>query len=251
MIEEGYSPPPPLPEQRRIAAILDKADALRAKRREAIAKLDQLLQSVFLEMFGDPVTNPMGWPCKTIGELATKITSGSRGWAKYYSDGGPLFLRIQNLVNGELALDDVARVTPPDSAEARRTRVETDDVLVSITADLGRTAVVPDLIETAHINQHLAILRLAEINSTYAAHYLASAGGALQFKRLDRVGVKSGLNFNDLRGLKILVPSLSAQERYAEFVSKVRKQQSAALNSHKLFENNFRSLQQHAFSGEL
>lgn len=62
-------PLPPLPEQRRIAAILDKADALRAKRREAIAKLDQLLQSVFLEMFGDPVTNPKGWPVETLGEL--------------------------------------------------------------------------------------------------------------------------------------------------------------------------------------
>ncbi|MGN2467628.1 restriction endonuclease subunit S [Pseudomonas syringae] len=62
-------PLPPLPEQRRIAAILDKADALRAKRREAIAKLDQLLQSVFLEMFGDPVTNPKGWPMKFFGEV--------------------------------------------------------------------------------------------------------------------------------------------------------------------------------------
>lgn len=60
---------PALSEQRRIAAILDKADALRAKRREAIAKLDQLLQSVFLEMFGDPVTNPKGWPMKFFGEV--------------------------------------------------------------------------------------------------------------------------------------------------------------------------------------
>ncbi|WP_458379601.1 restriction endonuclease subunit S [Pseudomonas chlororaphis] len=62
-------PLPALSEQRRIAAILDKADALRAKRREAIAKLDQLLQSVFLEMFGDPVTNPKGWPMKLFGEV--------------------------------------------------------------------------------------------------------------------------------------------------------------------------------------
>lgn len=68
-------PLPPLPEQRRIAAILDKADALRAKRCEAIAKLDQLLQSVFLDMFGDPVTNPKGWPRATFGELI-KVKSG-------------------------------------------------------------------------------------------------------------------------------------------------------------------------------
>lgn len=62
-------PLPPLPEQRRIAATLDKADSLRAKRREAIAKLDQLMQSVFLEMFGDPITNPMGWPMTCFGEV--------------------------------------------------------------------------------------------------------------------------------------------------------------------------------------
>ncbi|MCB2256600.1 restriction endonuclease subunit S [Pseudomonas chlororaphis] len=68
-LEELNIPLPPLPEQRRIAAILDKADALRAKRREAIAKLDQLLQSMFLEMFGDPVTNPKGWPMKFFGEV--------------------------------------------------------------------------------------------------------------------------------------------------------------------------------------
>ena len=70
-LEAVKIPLPPLPEQRRIAAILDKADALRAKRREAIAKCDQLLQSVFLDMFGDPVTNPKGWPVKPLGELGT------------------------------------------------------------------------------------------------------------------------------------------------------------------------------------
>jgi len=68
-IEELEIPLPPLPEQRRIAAILDKADELRAKRREAIAKLDQLLQSVFLELFGDPVTNPKGWPMLPFGTV--------------------------------------------------------------------------------------------------------------------------------------------------------------------------------------
>lgn len=77
IVAEVRIPLPELPEQRRIAAILDKADALRAKRREAIAKLDQLLQSVFLEMFGDPVTNPKGWPQVRFSELLESIDSGT------------------------------------------------------------------------------------------------------------------------------------------------------------------------------
>ncbi len=159
---------PPLPEQRRIAAILDKADELRQKRRQAIEKLDELLQSVFLDMFGDPVTNPKGWEEKTVGELEEFITSGSRGWAKYYSDDGDLFIRIQNLKKGVLDLSDTAFVQAPDSAEAKRTRVKAGDILVSITADLGRTAVVPEGIQKAHINQHLAILRLRGVEPAFA-----------------------------------------------------------------------------------
>ena len=103
-------PLPPLDEQRRIAAILDKADVLRQKRRQAIGKLDDLVQATFLEMFGDPVTNPMGWPVKKLSESLAFLTSGSRGWARYYSDEGSPFLRIQNVGRGQLLLDDLAFV---------------------------------------------------------------------------------------------------------------------------------------------
>ena len=134
---------PPLAEQKRIAGILDAADALRAKRREALAELDILLQSTFLDMFGDPVTNPMGWEVVTVGDEIGFLTSGSRGWAKYYAKDGDTFIRIQNLKDGQLDLGDIAFVNAPESAEARRTKVEPGDVLLSITADLGRTDVTP------------------------------------------------------------------------------------------------------------
>lgn len=244
-------PLPPLPEQRRIAAILDKADALRAKRREAIAKLDQLLQSVFLDMFGDPVTNPKGWPKTTIGELASFITSGSRGWAAHYSDSGALFIRIQNLVGGELDLQDCAFVVPPDTAEARRTLIQPGDVLVSITADLGRTAVVPNNIGPAHINQHIAILRLAGVNPAFVSHFLASAGGQQQFQRLNRAAVKAGLNFNDLRSLEVFLPPTALQEKYLSVISKVRATYGQMANFLERSGSQFTSLQQLAFTGTL
>ncbi|WP_161554194.1 restriction endonuclease subunit S [Stenotrophobium rhamnosiphilum] len=251
VVHRELVPVPPLPEQRRIAAILDKADALRAKRREAIAKLDQLLQSVFLDMFGDPVTNPKGWPKATIGELASFITSGSRGWAAHYSESGALFIRIQNLVGGELDMEDCAFVNPPDSAEARRTLVQPGDVLVSITADLGRTAVVPTDIGRAHINQHIAILRLVDVNPAFVSHFLASSGGQQQFQKLNRSAVKAGLNFNDLRSLEVLMPSQAVQEKYLSVIAKVRASQVQMTNQLLKSDLQFAALQQQAFQGNL
>lgn len=84
----------PLPEQRRIADLLDRAEALRAKRRAALARLDTLTQSIFLDMFGDRASILRRWPTTPLGSLLEFLTSGSRGWAEYYSESGDLFLRI-------------------------------------------------------------------------------------------------------------------------------------------------------------
>lgn len=247
IVRDSLIPLPPLPEQRRIAAILDKADALRAKRRQAMAKLDQLLQSVFLEMFGDPVTNPKGWPIATVETLATFITSGSRGWAKYYAESGTKFIRIQNLIGGNLDLTDCAYVNAPETAEAKRTRVREGDILVSITADLGRTAVVPPGIGDAYINQHIAILRLTGVDPTFAAHYLASAGGKHQFDRLNRAGVKAGLNFNDLRALTIAIPPIERQHQYLQALQVLRTQSDKATEQLQQVNALAMSLQTQAF----
>ena len=162
----------------------------------------------------------MSWPRKKLSDLLTFLTSGSRGWAKYYADSGALFLRIQNVSGGRVNLDDVAYVQAPDSAEARRTIVQPGDVLLSITADLGRTGVVPDNIGPAHINQHLAILRVEGINPHFLAAYLSSPDGQRQVKRLDRVGVKSGLNFDDVRSLAVPLPPLPEQRRIVAILDK-------------------------------
>jgi type I restriction enzyme, S subunit len=249
---EAYEIPlPPLEEQKRIAAILDAADALRAKRRESLAQLDTLLQSTFLEMFGDPITNPMGWDVVNVGDEIGFLTSGSRGWAKYYADRGDTFIRIQNLKNGRLDLSDIAFVNAPESAEAKRTKVEPGDVLLSITADLGRTAVVPHDIGKAHINQHLAILRFAEQDPVFVSYQLASEGGQAQFARLNREGVKAGLNFNDVRSIQLTKPPLDLQHRFATIVESVEKQKTQLKAHLAELDTLFASLQSRAFSGKL
>jgi len=241
----------PLPEQKRIAEILNKADALCDKRKKSIAKLDELLQSVFLDMFGDPITNPKGWDIVELKDLLDFITSGSRGWAKYYSDIGDTFIRIQNLQNGQLNLNEIAFVNPPKSAEAKRTKVQSGDVLVSITADLGRVGVVPQSIGDAYVNQHIAILRVKEIQPSFLAFYLASSGGKAQFNRLNRQGVKAGLNFDDLRKLKILIPPMSLQNEFVQFREKLMQKSKKLLDSKVSIEMLFSSLQQRAFRGEI
>ena len=241
----------PLADQKRIAGILDAADALRVKRREALAQLDTLLQSTFLDMFGDPVTNPMGWEVVSVGDEIGFLTSGSRGWAKYYAKDGDTFIRIQNLKDGQLDLGDIAFVDAPESAEAKRTTVEPGDVLLSITADLGRTAVVPGGIAKAHINQHLAILRFTSLNPVFVSHQLASKGGQAQFDRLNREGVKAGLNFNDVKSIRLTNPPLDLQHRFAAIVESIEHQKASQRTHLAELDTLFASLQSRAFRGDL
>ncbi|MBF0231803.1 MAG: restriction endonuclease subunit S [Desulfamplus sp.] len=209
-------PLPPLKEQRRIADILDKADSIRRKRLQAIKLSEDFLRSVFLDMFGDPVTNPKGWEVKPLDVLLTFLTSGSRGWAKYYSEDGALFLRIQNVGRNVIKLDDIAYVNAPKGAEAKRTKVEPGDVLLSITADLGRCCVVPNDIGNAYINQHLSILRIKRdiVEPIFLSAFIASAGGQTQIFKANKSAVKAGLNFSDIKSLNIMVPPLELQKKY-------------------------------------
>ena len=251
IIFDSAIPLPPLEEQRRIAEVLDRAEALRAKRRAALAQLDSLTQSLFLDLFGDHTTILTRWPNKKLGELLEFLTSGSRGWAEYYAESGDLFLRIQNVRRDELVLEDVAYVNAPDTAEAKRTRVQAGDVLLSITADLGRTAVVPEGIGTAFINQHLSILRTKALVPRFLSAYFASPIGQRQVLGRNRQAVKAGLNFEDIRSFVIPLPPLSLQREFARRVAAVEKLKTAQRASLAELDALFATLQHRAFRGEL
>lgn len=239
-------PLPPLGEQRRIAAILDHTDALRAKRRQVLAHLDSLSQSIFQSTIG-----ATGWPVEKLGERLDFLTSGSRGWAKYYVPSGAKFIRIQNVKNGYLNQDDMAYVNAPRTAEAKRTAVREGDVLLSITADLGRTAVVPDGIGEAYINQHLAILRAPSLDPRYLADFLASPGGRREVIGKDRGATKAGLNFDDVRSVAVPIPSSEMQRNYASRIAHVNTQRAAMQRAIAADDELFASLQSRAFRGEL
>ena len=243
---------PNLANQQRIAAILDQADAIIQNNRAIVQKYDALTQSLFLDMFGDPVMNEKGWEVKNLGKILKFLTSGSRGWAKYYSNAGDIFLRIQNIGYNKLRLDDLTFINTPNTAEAKRTKVEPGDIVISITADLGRTAVISSDFPTAFINQHLAILRFSEeSNPFYISAFIASKGGQTLFNKLDKGGVKSGLNFTDLKSYKLLLPPLELQNQFAERVAVIEAQKQKAQLELAKSEELFNSLLQRAFNGEL
>lgn len=244
-------PLPAVSEQRRIAAILDQANALRAKRRAALAQIGEMAQAVFVEMFGNDQEIEHLWAVKPLGKILSFLTSGSRGWAPYYSDEGDLFLRIQNVRRDELNLADMAHVKAPNTAEAKRTRVRPGDVLLSITADLGRTAVIPENFGAAYINQHLAIIRQNCLNPAFLSRFLSTPHGQSQIMRRNKQGVKAGLNFDDIKSIEVPLPPRKLQDVYAERCRQISRMRAGYTQGVAHLDSLFASLQHRAFRGEL
>ena len=167
---------------------------------------------------------PDGWSWATTDQLFWFVTSGSRGWAEYYSDSGAVFLRIGNLDHDSIGLDlsDTQRVEPPEGAEGTRTRVAPGDVLISITADVGMIALVRDDIQEGYINQHISLARpVPGLCLPYLAWFLASQhGGQRQFTALQRGATKVGLGLDDIRSVNVPVPPLSEQRRTIDEVER-------------------------------
>ncbi len=165
---------------------------------------------------------PVEWGVQTLESVSEFVTSGSRGWAQYYSTEGALFLRIGNLTRKHINMrfDDVIRVSPPASSEGERTAVKKDDLLISITADLGIVAVIPDGFETAYVNQHIALTRLdrTQAHARFVGWFFNGQLGQAQFDKLNESGAKAGLNLPSIKNLQIPVPSLDEQAKIAQAI---------------------------------
>lgn len=143
-----------------------------------------------------------------IRNISSVVTSGSRGWAKYYSDIGARFIRITDLTRDKIILknDSIQRVNLPENVEGRRSKLMENDVLVSITADLGSIALVPKGIEEAYINQHIAMIRFHnQLQGEFMAWYLKSDYGQKDLLKNKRGGGKLGLGLDDIRDTSVPV----------------------------------------------
>lgn len=243
-------PLPPLPEQRRIAAILDKADALRQKRREAIAKLDQLLQSVFLEMFGDPVTNPKGWPTTSIARICKLVRGSSprpKGDARYY--GGP----VPRLMVADLTRDGwfvQPRIDSLTEVGAEKSRpVPSGTLVMAVSGNVGLVsrlqvdACIHDgfvgftNLDAATVKPNVLMLALHFLKHT---HYRITAGAIFQ-----------NLTTTDIKNTEIPLPPMQVQLKLEKaFESWQRSVNASKAGEHKT-EALFKALQQRAFTGQL
>ena len=233
MVRKVEVPIPPMNEQIEIVNILEKAQEIISARKQQLTELDNLIKARFVELFGDPMTNPLGWPVCELSKHIRFLTSGSRGWAKYFTDTGEYFITIKNVKNCRITLDDVQHITPPDNAEAKRTRVHEGDLLISITADLGRTGVVTQEIADhgGYINQHLTCIRVnqSSVRPLYVAYYMESDAGKTQFRAKNQSAVKAGLNFNSINSLRLMVPPVELQDTFIAFVEQVDKSKVVGL----------------------
>jgi len=261
-----------IPPQDCQAKIANKLDSLLTKVKDAQSRLDKIplilkrfRQSILASAFSGELTKDWRkerdlpkWLKKASGELFSFVTSGSRGWAKYYSESGVLFLRMGNLNHFSIKLDLAKKqyVDLPKNTEGVRTRVQSNDILISITADVGMIGVVPEGFEEAYINQHVSLARpKKDVNHFYLAWYLSSNEGQAQFQEAQRGATKVGLGLNDIKNVQVPLPSIEEQKEVVTCIkalfTRVDKIERNYKNAKKYTDKLEQSILAKAFRGEL
>jgi len=252
-------PVPPLWEQQRIAEVLDRTDALRARRRAALAKLETLTQAIFLDMFGDPAGH--GWKMTTVrgivGRGQGSIRTGPFGSQLLHSEfteSGIAVLGIDNAVSNEFRWGERRFISAAKYAQLRRYTVRPGDVLITIMGTCGRCAVVPMDIPTAINTKHLCCITVDRskcLPQFLHAYFLMHPIAAKYLRQTAKGAIMSGLNMGIIQAMPIPVPPLQAQARFVLRLSAVDRLKSEHRASLAELDTLFASLQHRAFRGEL
>ena len=257
-IGELQIPLPTLEQQKKIAAILDAADTYRQKTKSIIAKYDELTQSLFLDMFGDPVKNEQGWEFLELKKCTTKIGSGStpRGGKEAYLEEGISLIRSMNIYDNQFKYENLAFISEEQADKLKNVSVEKNDVLFNITgASVCRCSVVPDDVLPARVNQHVSILRANTILilPKFLMHILISENVKRNLLKVGSAGgaIMEAITKEQLEKYPIPVPPITLQNQFAERVQAIEKQKAQTQASLEKAEELFNSLLQRAFKGEL
>lgn len=249
-------PLPSLEIQKKISAVLEKADQLRKDCLQMEQELNSLAQSVFIDMFGDPVTNPKGWKLASLSSLGV-VNGGLQVTSK--RSGNPIsvpYLRVANVYRDFLKLDEVKNILVT-SRELERAMLEKGDILFveghGNANELGRAAVWNNEIKQCVHQNHLIRFRPgAEIRPQYVSSFVNSEAGKRQLLSMSKT--TSGLNTlsaSNISSLKVLVPPLQLQDKYLGVVAEILKQKNNNSLLASEFDAQFNVLMQKAFSGEL
>jgi len=259
-LKELPIPLSPLPEQRRIAAILDKADAIRCKRREAIRLLDDFLRSVFLDMFGDPVTNPKGWPIRTLAEFYINAKDGTKcgpfGSALKKGElveSGVAVWNMDNIsVMGEMTLPFRMWITPEKYQELASYSVIDGDIVISRAGTVGKMCVVHMNGQPGIISTNLIRLRLGpELLPIYFVSLMLYCSTRIGRLRTGSDGAFTHMNTSILDSLQFPYPPPAVQKRFSDLQSMFVHKKLRLIKHSEEAESLFASMQSRAFKEEL
>jgi type I restriction enzyme S subunit len=246
-------PLPPLVIQKKIAAILDLADRLRQLRKAAIEKLDRLTHSVFLDMFGDPATNPKGWEIGQIRDLTKDVKYGTS--KKSEKKGSYPILRMGNITsNGSWDFTDLNYIDL-ESNEVDKCTVRKGDLLFNRTNSkdlVGKTAVFKEEKSMVFAGYLIRLRTNQNANSDFISGFLNSSYSKKVLKNMCKniIGM-ANINAQELQNIKIMMPPIQLQNKYSDFINNILRQKEVFLAHKSKFDSLFHSLLQRAFKGEL
>ncbi len=196
------------------------------------------------------------WKTYNLGTITETVTSGSRDWAKYYSDTGSKFIRMTNLSRDgiQLKLDDLRFVNiKSNSADGNRTSLVSGDILISITAELGKIGWIPPDFGEAFINQHTALIRLkkAKTDTKFIAYLLSTTKLNVHINRMNDSGAKAGLNLPTIKSIQIQSSELNEQTKIANFLTAVDEKITLLTQKEDLLSQYKKGVMQQIFSQEL
>ena len=247
-------PLPPLPEQRRIAAILDQTDALRAKRREALAQLDSLTQSIFIEMFGEPSSNLRKWPTKRLSDLVISGDTINYGVVQPGDDvdEGIQLVRVGDLIDGRVRHDLLKKITPEIESAYKRSRLHGDEILVSCVGTIGVVVLANESEKGFNIARAVSRIRLSPGTSReFVAVQLQTECVQRYFTQEARTVSQPTLNIKQLSETVVIWPPVSLQTEFSNRIAALGKLKLSAHCASSELNTLFASLQHRAFQGEL
>ena len=247
-----------LDQQRHISEIIDRARLLIIARKQKLQKLDDLIKARFVEMFGEPIANPMKWPVKRLKELSTLITNGNtpKGGSENYVESGITFLRSQNVWRNHIELDDVAFIDEATHKSMRKSSLRYKDILITKTgrintenSSLGRAALFLGADNSANINGHVYLVRL---NGTIVPEFVVTILTGEAYRRYIRKVCVGGIdkrqiNVDQVEDFPIIIPPYEQQKRFATFAAQVDKSKAAVQKSLEEMQLLFDSLMQQYF----
>lgn len=255
-------PFPPLDDQIRIAHLLGKVEGLIVQRKQHLQQLDDLLKSVFLEMFGPNSEGYEVWPVVEIRDLAAKHKGAMRTGpfgsnllhSEFAAEGDVAVLGIDNAVQNRFSWSERRFITNEKYRELENYRIHPGDVIVTIMGTIGRSAVVPNDIPLAINTKHLAAITLNKeiANPLFLSFSIHSSPFILsQFRNKNRGAIMSGLNLGIIKETKLRHPPLELQKKFAEAHTRVDELKAMYQRSLAELETLYGALSQQAFKGEL